>query len=101
MFSHCVNTDVITKQSELLKRCIEEEKWFLSEKAGFDVGFEAAEKSFILKYFKGFAATWRVIYCGLVCPLRHECIIGNKYCEKNNDKQGNDIRNKTSGNFIQ
>lgn len=69
----CRNHDFFTIQSRVIERSIAEHKWYLSEKAGKDVGWEAASQSFFNTYFAGFAAGFRVSYCTLVCPNRQEC----------------------------
>ena len=78
-YEHCVEPQFNHYQSAQLKRCIEEHKWYLSEKAHCDVGWEQAQQSFLKIYFQGFAAGFRVSYCGLVCPNRNFCIIGQRY----------------------
>jgi hypothetical protein len=79
MLDHCENKDCIIKQAELLRKCIEEDKYYLSEKAGYDVGWDFAQQHFIKTYFAGFAVVWRAVYCSQACPLRSGCYIATKY----------------------
>ena len=75
----CHEPDFFQEQARILNRCIEEHKWYLSEKAHHDVGWDAATNSFCEKYLQGFAAGFRACYCGLVCPNRGQCEIGQHY----------------------
>lgn len=80
----CINKDVFTYQANVIKHSIEEDKWYLSEKAGYDVGWKIAEDHFIQTYLMGFAAGFRSSFCGFVCPKRFDCVIAKKYLiEKN------------------
>ena len=76
---HCIQPQFFQYQSKQLQRAINEHKWYLSERAHHDVGFEEAKRNFEQVYFQGFAAGFRVSYCGLVCPNRNFCIIGKRY----------------------
>jgi hypothetical protein len=80
MLDHCESKEVLIKQVELLKKCIEEHKYYLSEKIGVDVGWDFAEQDFLFKYGKGFFIAWRAMYCSLACPFREDCTIGKHYC---------------------
>jgi hypothetical protein len=77
--STCESDSFFTVQAQSIQKCIEEHKWFLSEKAGHDVGWVEAEENFLDTYFMGFAAGFRASYCGSVCSLRHECEMAKKY----------------------
>ena len=80
---HCVNQEVFTYQASVIKKSIEEDKWYLSEQAGHDVGWEAAKEHFFNTYSMGFAAGFRASFCGLVCPKRFHCAIASKYLIEN------------------
>ena len=75
----CIEPKFMQTQSMCLRRCIEQHKWFLSEKAKHDVGWDAAQADFIQKFLPGFAAGFRASFCGLICQKRLFCAIGRKY----------------------
>ena len=75
----CVSPEVFTYQAQVIQKSIEEDKWYLSEQAGHDVGWQAAEEHFIKTYLNGFAAGFRASYCGFVCYHRHNCLLAKKY----------------------
>lgn len=75
----CIDQQVFTFQAQVLKKSIEEHKWYLSEKAGHDVGLEIAQEHFFKTYLNGFAAGFRASYCGFVCLKRHTCRIAQRY----------------------
>ena len=84
-FEQCVEPHFYKYQAKQLKRCVEEHKWYLSERAHHDVGWEYAQQSFMEVYMQGFAAGFRVSYCGLVCPNRNCCSIGKRYALKDDE----------------
>jgi len=55
--------------SERLQLCkaISEHKWYLSEQAGYDVGYQFAEQNFIENILPTFANDFRARYCNN-CP---------------------------------
>ncbi len=67
---------------EHLLEAIEENKWYLSEERGYDVGFSMAEMDFLNHHCSVCGARWRVIYCGTLCELRNECELGQKLVER-------------------
>ncbi len=69
----CSNTSFFSEQAKILRKSIEEDKWYLSEREGHDVGWAAAESHFFRTYFSGFAAGFKACYCSLTCPLRRNC----------------------------
>jgi hypothetical protein len=75
----CTNKDFFVVQSRVIQKSIEEDKWYLSEQQGKDVGWEMAKEHFINTYFAGFAAGFRASYCTLTCPLRHDCAFAKKF----------------------
>jgi hypothetical protein len=79
MCNHCINQDVFTYQASVIQKSIEEDKWYLSERAGHDVGWDVAKDHFFNTYSMGFAAGFRSSFCGLVCPKRFHCSIAAKY----------------------
>lgn len=74
----CTNSDFFADQARILRRSIEEDKWYLSEQEGHDVGWKAAEEHFFRTYFSGFAAGFRACYCSLTCPIRNNCTLSMK-----------------------
>ena len=78
----CENKQFFVVQAEILKKAIEEEKWYLSESERRDVGWEAAEEHFISTISSGFMAGFRVAYCSLICPLKDTCEIARKWNQR-------------------
>ena len=74
----CSNGDFFIAQAHILQTCIEEDKWYLSEQEGHDVGWQVAEDHFFQTYFCGFAAGFRACYCSLTCPIRKDCSLSMK-----------------------
>ena len=66
-------------QAKTLEACINENKYYLSEKAKRDVGWQEAENHFLNTYFNGFTAGFRASFCGLVCPHRKNCLQARNY----------------------
>jgi len=66
------------EQLRRLALAIDEHKWYMSERAGFDVGYDAAEKDFRRRYLDRFAREFRLDYCLGVCPGRHCCDLAQR-----------------------
>jgi len=62
-----LRAEKVDLKDELLKH-----KYYLSEKAGHDVGLKEAESSFIDNYLPIWAEGYRKAYCSLVC--KHKCM---------------------------
>jgi hypothetical protein len=60
-------------QLDIMKKSIDENKWYLSEKAMCDIGYSEAEKDFLEKYMELVAVRFRRKYCGEQCEDRHDC----------------------------
>ena len=69
-----------------LVEAIEENKWYLSEQQGYDVGFSTAELDFLNHHSDTWGAKWRVIYCGTVCELRDGCELGSKLVKRDKNE---------------
>ncbi|MCF7854821.1 MAG: DUF4032 domain-containing protein [Candidatus Pacebacteria bacterium] len=65
--------DYMAEQKRHFCEAVEEEKWYLSERAGTDVGFEEAMNSFLEHHVDDFAHTFRVRFCREQCPYRETC----------------------------
>lgn len=65
-------------QKDELRKEIDLDKWFLSEKAGRDVGWTAAERDYLERHFSVFAKKFRKRYCGEKCEAKGECDMGFK-----------------------
>lgn len=63
----------MAEQERHLRAAIEEEKWYLSEQAGCDVGFEEAMTSFMQHHIDRFAHDFRVRFCRESCSERGQC----------------------------
>ncbi|NOY80417.1 MAG: hypothetical protein GXP31_05350 [Kiritimatiellaeota bacterium] len=66
-------------QLRRLEAAIAENKWYLSERAGFDVGYEAAEEDFRRHHLARFAREFRVRYCLGTCPGRNYCEMAARF----------------------
>ncbi len=60
-------------QVELLRRCIDENKWYLSQRAGYDVGHHVAEADFTRNHADRVAAEFRQDFCQKRCTGRELC----------------------------
>lgn len=60
-------------QKRGLVNAIDEEKWYMSEQAGGDVGIDAAVSSFLEKHIDRFARSFRERFCREQCPDRERC----------------------------
>lgn len=65
-------------QAVRMEEAITEDKWFLSEQAGHDVGKKTAGTHFEAKHLTRCATSWRVLYCGTLCEHRETCLLGRK-----------------------
>lgn len=88
MVAECVNREFFQIQAKMIRTCIEEDKWYLSEEVHSDIGWDRAEQHFLQRYMPGFAAGFRATYCGLLCPYRQGCEIGRHYAVGGPQKQG-------------
>jgi hypothetical protein len=61
------------EQVELLRRCIDEHKWYLSQQAGYDVGRHVAEADFTRTHADRVAAEFRQEFCQRRCGRRDLC----------------------------
>jgi hypothetical protein len=68
------------------KRAIDENKWYLSERQHYDVGFSEAERDFLDNYCSECGARWRVKYCQDICEFFVDCELGKKMVKR--DKNG-------------
>ena len=64
--------DLLKNEKQDLISEIEKDKWYLSEKAGYDVGWNTAKKHFVETYLNNWAEGYRKCYCSLVCENRCE-----------------------------
>ncbi len=58
-----------------LRGCIDEHKWYLSERAGHDVGLARAEADFMDVHVERVAKEFRQKFCGECCALREQCSV--------------------------
>ena len=56
-----------------MEQAIDENKWYLSEAAGRDVGPMVAEMDFHHSHLPRVAATFRSLHCTGLCPARAQC----------------------------
>lgn len=65
--------ELLSKERLALEREINRNKYYLSQKAGHDVGLEIAEKDFVEHYLNIWASGFKAAYCNYVCPDGKEC----------------------------
>ncbi len=68
-----VYREYMEAQIARLRRAIDENKWYLSERAGRDVGLAAAKADFWERHGERWAREFRLAYCGGECRRREEC----------------------------
>ncbi len=56
-----------------LEKAIDEDKWYLSEREGRDVGYDRAVRNFCSQHLDRFAHGFRLRFCREVCPGRTAC----------------------------
>ena len=69
--------DYLASERHRLFQAISENKWYLSEQAGHDVGYLATELHFIDHFLPAFACAFRIEYCqscqqAMQCGLRRD-----------------------------
>lgn len=70
--------EYMREQERRLREAIDENKWYLSERAGYDVGYAAAEMDFAIHHLDRFAHEFRVEFCGTRCSARWECALARR-----------------------
>ncbi|MCX7818881.1 MAG: DUF4032 domain-containing protein [Kiritimatiellae bacterium] len=65
--------EYLLAQRRRLDEALAENKWYLSERAGRDVGMAAAKEDFLKHHFERVARQFRAWYCGVECRLRASC----------------------------
>lgn len=56
-----------------LRKALEENKWYLSEREGHDVGEQRATEDFLQNHFDRFAAEVRLAFCEHECSQHENC----------------------------
>lgn len=74
-------------QTEKFKEVISVTKYFLSQKAGHDVGEGIAESDVLDHNYYGCATGWRHKYCGELCEHREGCELGEHFIKNKGMKQ--------------
>ena len=69
-------------QTEKYRQVISDTKYFLSQKAGRDVGVRAAESDVLDHDCYGCATQWRQKYCGELCDHREGCEVWEHFGSK-------------------
>jgi len=69
----CYLGEYMQVQIPAMKDAIREDKWYLSENAGHDVGDEAAKRDFVDNWLDVWAAEFRRDYCSGRCEHRECC----------------------------
>ncbi len=65
--------EFMAEQKVLLQKSLDDNKWFLSEKIGHDVGENTAQNDFMKNHLKRVAAQFREFFCGSRCPDSNDC----------------------------
>lgn len=63
----------MAEQKRLLEKALAENKWFLSERSGHDVGELNAFNDFFDKHLNRVAVEFRASFCKCLCQDRHVC----------------------------
>ncbi len=58
---------------------VNENKWYLSERFGRDVGWCEAEQDFTEHDFYGLAAQWRLEFCAHFCEYGQRCSLKERF----------------------
>lgn len=66
-------------EKDALYQAINEDKWYLSERAGYDVGWDYAKRHFVMNYLNGFAERYRAEFCEKRCSYRDSCDLYHAY----------------------
>jgi len=56
-----------------LRKALDENKWYLSEREGHDVGEQKATEDFLQNHFDRFAAEVRMAFCQHECERHENC----------------------------
>jgi len=67
-------------QLKRYRRAVEENKWFMSENTGRDVGWKEAEYDFLVNEYYGCAPKWRMEFCASKCNHFSDCSLGQHFC---------------------
>lgn len=59
--------ELLEAERPALKKEIDRDKWFESEKVGHDIGLQRAEEHYIDTHLEGWASGFRACYCLRVC----------------------------------
>ena len=72
------NRAYLSSERERLRAALEENKWYLSQRAGHDVGATIAEWDFIDHHLEAFADRFRAAFCGR-CSHSDECVVCERF----------------------
>lgn len=64
---------MVSAERRHFEQALLENKWYLSERAGYDVGMVAAKRDFLEHHFERVARQFRRWFCGETCRLRATC----------------------------
>jgi len=70
--------EYMVRQRGALAKAVDENKWYLSERAQQDVGKELAARDFCDRHVERFARSFRMEFCRDTCPLCHSCYMGQE-----------------------
>lgn len=65
-------TNYLASERRRIYQAIAENKWYLSERAGHDVGYRVAQLDFIERFLPSFAHAFRTEYCAR-CSKGRQC----------------------------
>jgi hypothetical protein len=69
---------LLDAEKPVLRKEINKNKYYLSQKEHHDVGWKEAEKDFLEHYLKTWAAGFKAAYCNYICDVRNNCGLRNK-----------------------
>ena len=83
MIDSCIHLRELSEiERSGLEKSIDEDKYYLSQQAGKDVGKETATKHFMVTYGRGWMAGFKVCYCMSLCEDRKDCRYAQPYLNK-------------------
>ena len=69
--------DYLARQREHLRRAIDENKWYLSELQGRDVGLAIAKHDFLEHHLDRITHDFRMSFCKSACEKRSRCPVAD------------------------
>ena len=79
----CINLDRLLETERVeLNKAIEENKYYRSQEAHYDIGFKAAKNDFLKNHIRSWGKNKKQYFCNNVCEFSYACIV--KETDKDN-----------------